>query len=336
MIRKGNKLTNIAREIYKRPDLLDFIKSNRPLKEIFSLPSDLNKDRIDLYKKAYFGICNTDYYKVNLPNENKLFIKMEYANSMGNTHYSRYWIINLFIGEILGVFYPNQTKIIEVTSGSSGIALSIACSLLNYDVTILVPAILPENRIAPMRCKTTNIIKVNGYINDCIFELRNMVQQNEYFPTNHSEEKADLITHIFSRIGYEIINDSIEPDYAILAMGNGTSTIGIAKPLKEKLPKTKIISYRPHFENNPNDIVFGLIGANIDCRHVAIAMNYVDEMKFTSGIDLKLIKSQYKYDTEISNMGLSSLYGIHFAHELANEVHSKNILTIGYDKQDRY
>ena len=328
--------TNVAREIQKRPDIISFLDSNEDLAKLFELPNELPDHRVSLYKKLYFEVGNTVYYRLSLPNNNRLFIKMEYTNAMGNTHYARFWVIYLFLAEILGVIIPGKTKLIEVTSGSSGIALSIAAEKLGYDTTILVPSLLPEKRIKPMRRENVRVIKVDGYINECILKLREMIGQESFFATNHSEEKADVIVKVFSRIGHELINDVGNIDYAVIGMGNGTSTYAIAGVLKQYSDDIQIVSYRPHYEINPDDIVFGLIGANIDCRHVPIAENYVDEMKFTSGISIDDIKHNYQFDTEISNLGYSSLYGIHFALQISQNVTNKVLVSIGYDKIDRY
>lgn len=332
-----NQRTNVNREIIKRPDLIKFLLSNNKLQDVFNLPNSLEKERIATYRKAYFGVGNTDCYKLNLPNNNKLYLKMEYTNAMGNNHYSRYWVVNLFICEILGLITPNETKLIEVTSGSSGIALAMACEALDFDVTIIVPNILPDNRIQPMMRSNTTIVKVDGYVDNCILKLREMLKEGDYFPTNHSEEKADIITYVFSRIGYEIARDIPKPiDYAFLALGNGTSTVAIAKALKDIDPNTHISAYCPNFEENPDEIVFGLLAANVNCRHIPLAMDHVDEKKFTSGVNLNFIETQYIHDTEIKNLGYSSLYGLYFALELAKKVNNKKIVTLGYDKIDRY
>lgn len=340
MLRLEHRLRTVStvnRELGRRPDLKQLLLGNNKLNDIFQLPNDLGEERIATYRKAYFGIGDTECYKLNLPNNNQLYLKMEYTNAMGNNHYSRFWVVHLFICEVLGLITAGETKIIEVTSGSSGIALAMACEALGFDVTILVPEMLPENRVQPMMRATTTIVKVKGYINDCIRKLREMLKEDDYFATNHSEEKADVITYVFSRIGYEIERDISYPiDYAVLAMGNGTSTMAISRALKETNPDIHIAAYRPKFEENPDEIVFGLIAANIDCRHIPLAMEFIDELQFTSGIDLDPLKHHYQYDTEIKNLGYSSLYGLYLAYELAKKVEGKKIVTLGYDKIDRY
>jgi cysteine synthase len=329
--------TNLAREIIKRQDILDFLNSDLPMEGIFDLQNSLTHDRVNLYKGYYFGIGKTECYKVNLPNNNNLYIKMEYANSMGNTHYSRFWLVYLFLCEITGIIELKNSKIIEVTSGSSGIALAMACDILGYNVTILVPELLPESRILPMRKENVEIIKVPGYIMECVDKLKEIVKaDNSFFPTNHSEEKANIITHVFKRIASEIVLSGINLDYSILALGNGTTTYAIGKKLKERYPKIRIQGYKPDFQIKPNDFVFGLTIPNLDFKHMKPALSYIDEVKYTTNVDLRLLREMFSFDTEIHNFGYTSLYGVYFALELSKIVKDKNILTIGYDKIDRY
>lgn len=331
------KRTNLAREIVKRPDIIDLLKSDLPLERIFELPSPLLVNRVNLYKKLYFGVGKTDCYRVVLPNDNYLFIKMEYLNSMGNTHYSRFWIIYLYLCELLGVIVPGNTNIIEVTSGSSGIALATACNLLNYSVTIILPENLPENRVAPMRKENIEIIKVKGYIKECVDTLRDILKNKDhFFATNHSEEKAGVIIDVFKRIACEIVTRVDGIDYAILAIGNGSTTYAIGKTLKENYPNIHIQGYQPNFLTKPDDYIFGLTIPNLEFRHLKEAICYLDEIRFTTNIDIGKTKDIFRYDTEIHNFGDTSLYAVHFSLELAKKVRNKNILTIGYDKLDRY
>lgn len=329
--------STVNRELLGRPDIRGLLTSAEQLDSIFDIENDLREERVTAYRQAYFGVGNTRCYKVNLPNENQLFIKAEYLNSMGNSHYARYWIVHLFICEVLHLIQPGTTEIIEVSSGSSGIALAMACESLDFDVTILVPSLLPESRVRPMQRATTTIVRVPGYIDACIAKLREMLPGGRYFATNHCEEKANVIAYVFSRIANEILQEVREGiDYAFLAVGNGTTTLAISRVLKEVNKHTRICAYHPNYEANPHEIVFGLKAANFECRHIPEAMELVDDLRYTSGIDLQSVRSRYSHDTEIRNLGYSSLYGLHFAYELAQTVHSKRIVTLGYDKIDRY
>ena len=328
--------TNLAREIIGYPEIIEFLNSDLPLEGIFELKNNLPSHRTETYRSLYFGVGKTAFYKMPLENNNMLHIKMEYANRMGNTHYSRFWLIYLFLCEHCGVIHPKSSEIIEVTSGSSGIALSLACKELQFYATILVPEMLPESRVSPMRNNYVSVIRVPGYVPECISKMQQMIKGGDYFATNHSEEKAGIIIYVFKRIASEVIAEKIKFDYAVLALGNGTTTLSIGKRLKEEYPNLICDAYKPNFNENPNSIVFGLVVPNINFRHMKKALSFVDNLLYTNGVDLSIIKKQYSFDTEITNFGYTSLYGLYFALEYAKKHSNSNLLSIAYDKIDRY
>jgi cysteine synthase len=330
--------TNVAHEMPKKPEIRRFLDSSAPIDRLFDLELGLSSNRVGLYKKLYFGIGNSPCYKVNLPNDNRLYIKMEYANASGNTHYSRFWIPYLFVAEALGVVRPNVTKIIEVSSGSSGIALANACKSLELDATIIVPKTLPPKRIAPMRNERVTLVEVDGYIDACLPVLTRLLNEGEFFATNHSEEKANIITAVFSRIALEFVAEYGVPDIAFLGIGNGTTIEAINRVFKAGLPSCRMVGYMPDLQHHPEEVVIGLIAANLEdkLRHVPSSKKLLDEIVFTTDAGLNRVKSTFAYDTEISNMGPSSLYGIELALRLAESNHGLRMFSIGYDKSDRY
>ena len=182
--------------LVNRQDIKDFMDSDADMRHLFELPTAILKERVALYKKLYMGVGDTPCYTVHLPNDNILRVKMEYANAMGNNHYSRCWIPYLFIAETLGVITPGETHLLEVTSGSAGISLSMAAKFLSYELTLVIPDELPSGRTAPMEYYGAEIVRVPGYIEDCIKELRRLLIKNDYFPCNHSEESADILVKI--------------------------------------------------------------------------------------------------------------------------------------------
>lgn len=334
MIMKKQRFKSISDEIENRKDIISFLDSSENIEKLFDIPSSISNDRLLLYKKLYNGIGSTPCYTVNLPNDNILHIKMEYANSMGNNHYSRCWIPYLFIAETLGVIKPGESHLIEVSSGSSGISLSMAVKYLDYKLTLVIPEMLPEGRIAPMKHYGADVIAVPGYIDKCISALRRLIVQNKYFPCNHSEELSDILVKVDKRIASEYYNNYNLPEFCIAGLGNGTSTLAVFDFFKSVSAKTFNITYHPNLKEK--DIVFGLYGTNVNLRHVDPALSISDEIIITTGMDLNIVLDYFKYDTEICNLGISSLYGILIALEKSKNVKEKTFFTIGYDKKDRY
>lgn len=334
MLKRKIHHKNIADQIGSRTDLVEFLDSNKDLVHLFDLPTTISKERVRLFKSLYLGIGNTPCYTIRLPNNNELRLKMEYCNTMGNNHYARCWIPYLFIAETLGITVPNDTHLLEVTSGSAGISLSMAAKYLGYNLTLIVPEMLPVGRTAPMEYYGANVIKVSGYIDKCIEKLHKLLESGEYFPCNHSEEKADILVKVDKRIATEYCKSEGIPDYSIIGLGNGTSTYSIFNYLKKMSPTTHRVTYHPSLDDF--DVVYGLYGPNVKLRHVDPALSLAHERIITSNMNIERVLTHYKFDTEIVNLGLSSLYAIVIALEKSNKVKDKTFFTIGYDKNDRY
>jgi cysteine synthase len=324
----------LYRSSNKIKEILDFLDSNKSIIELFDISNNLSQSRKLQYKSLYQGIGNTKCYEAMLPNNNRIFVKMEYANSMGNSHYSRYWLAYLYIAEASGIIIPGETNIIDVSSGSAGIALALATKYLGYKCTIIVPDCLPESRVLPMIANGAELVRVHGYIDKCIVKLLELVDENRFFPTNHSEEKSDLITKVFKRIAIEFSDEHGAPDYAVLGLGNGSTTFAIFDYLSSLNCQSVKVSYHP--ELSREQLIYGLYGPNVKLRHIELSEKLTDFKFYTNDIILDEINDYFKYDTEIINLGPSSKYGIAISYNLSKTVSNKCFFSIGYDKNDRY
>lgn len=316
-------------------NIINFLDGDSPLENIFDLYPNISKDRLDVFKKLYSSIGKTPVYSIQLENNVFVDIKLEYYNNNGENHYSRYWIIYLFLCEVYGVITPRQTKIIEVTSGSSGISASFACKHLGYNLTMIVPDILPNSRVQPMIDNGVKIIRSKNYIKGCIRELKKqLILDRGLFAANHSEEESDIITKVFSRISKEYILAGYKPDISILGLGNGSSLEAIGNELKNVFPNIKIYSIRPDFRTKSK--VLGLLAPDLNFRHLNNAISLTDKIEYTNNICIDKIRSNFKNDCVISQLGHSSLYSFGVALNLSKKLVNKRIFLIGYDKINRY
>lgn len=331
---KNNRFQTIADKIQGRDDIVSFLEGEGEIKGLFDLPNDLPSERTELYKKLYVGVGNTPVYQVKLPNNNRLHIKSEYFNALGNSHYSRLWVPYLFIAELLGVITPGMSHLIEVTSGNSGIALAMACKALNFQLTLVVPSKLPNGRIEPMLSYGANVEKVNGYIDKCISKLRKLVVISGYYPCNHSEELSDIQVKVMKRIAVEYYREFGLPDYSVIGLGNGTSTLALFDYFNLMQGNIRNIIFYP--DPLKSDIVLGLYSPVASLRHIEPAMALADQTVYTCPNALSDVMSYYPFDTEITNLGHSSLYAISIAMEVAKQASCKTFFTLAYDKIDRY
>lgn len=260
---------NIGELIHQRPDLLELIQGDGDLEGLFALPTNLPPERMSLYRKLYSGVGHTSVRALKLPGGATLHLKLECDNAMGGSHYSRYWIPYLFIAESLGAIKPGHTRLVEVTSGNSGLTLALAAKPLGYDVTLLAPSILPEKRVQPIRDAGAEVVVVEGYVKECVGQMRRMLATGDYFTPNHSEERTDLLVHAMRRISLEYLRDYPAPDTVFAALGNGCSTVGILQPFMDRHPGTARHVYWPAKEFDTP--VVGLMIQEVDLRHIAVA-----------------------------------------------------------------
>jgi cysteine synthase len=326
--------------INTRKDIVDFLYSGKDMNGLFDLETPIEKHRIDLYKECYYNIGNTPVHIIPLRNNNKLHIKMEYENAMGGNHYSRYWLPYLFIAETLELIQPYEDEILEVTSGSSGIALANACENLGYKLTIIVPESITNARLQALEKPCVNIIKVNGYIDACIekmLEIRN-VDRCRYFVSNHSEEKANIITYVFSRIANEFINENGVPDYSILALGNGTSAEAVCTTFQhyQKDKKCWFIAYHPDFSRRNTKPILGLLPPRVKFRHVENIKEKLDDIEFTNCYNIREIRKHHHYDSEVLKLGHTSLYALAIAEKMGRKTENATFFSIAYDEFRMY
>lgn len=327
-------VTNLYRKLVKQKEILEFLKTDSPLENIFDL-LPLDSGRRIIYKTLYSGIGNTPIHEVTLPNDNVLFIKLESANLCGENHYSRYWLIHLALAESFRLIMPQVSKIIEVTSGSSGISLAIACKQLGYQLTLIVPDLLPAGRVKPMLASGAHLIRVNGYIKNCIERLNIEKCRDDYYSPNHSEEKSDLICFVFARIASEFIGAKKKcPDKVILGLGNGTSLFGIANRFKLENPAVEVYSFCP--DKDKEQIVFGLYADNLFFRHMLESDRLINKKMYIQKFNCEDIRRKFIDDAVILSLGHSSLYGIDLACNLAEVSKNQTFFTVGYDKIERY
>lgn len=323
---------NIGELIHQRPDLLEWIQGDGDLEGLFALPSPLPAERVALYRELHEGVGHTPVRTLELPGGARLHLKMECANAMGGSHYSRYWLPYLYIAESLGAIEPGISRLVEVTSGNSGLTLALAAKRLGYAVTLLAPKLLPEKRVRPIREAGAEVIVVEGYVKECVGQMRRLLASGNYFTPNHSEERTDLLVHAMRRISLEYLREHPAPDSVFAALGNGCSTVGILQPFQENHPGTARHVYWP--AKSFDTPVVGLMIQEVDLRHILVAQT----MGTTHAVEGKLseVKQYVRDHVDMSGFdpGWSTWLGIYLA------IHSLPSATTGfltcYDGGERY
>jgi len=198
--------------------------------------------------------------------------------------------------ELSGELTKEKT-IIEATSGNTGIALAWLGHKKGYNVTIVMPENMSQERQQLIKIFGAELILTNGANGvqgaiDAAFELA--AQDSKYFMPDQFSNPANPLTH-YETTGVEILDDFPYDriDFLIAGIGTGGTIVGVAKRLREKYPKLKAIGVEPP----PGDSIQGL-------------------------------RCLEKYTPPILDLGLSSGAVAYHAIKIANEMDEGNIIAI--------
>lgn len=140
-------------------------------------------------------------------------------------------------------------KIIEATSGNTGIGLALAGRLKGYPVVCVMPESVSDERKKIIRALGGEIIFVSSEENlsGCLQKLQEVTQSDpeRYFVANQFANPHNPEIH-YQVTAPEIWQDMRgEVDFFVAGIGSAGTLQGIAKFLKEKKPSVKIVAVEP-------------------------------------------------------------------------------------------
>ena len=193
-------------------------------------------------------IGNTPMIKINYKYQNEIksvYAKLEYYNLTGSIKdRMAYYIIDKAYKN--GDLKKGQ-PIIEATSGNTGISLSALGALYNNPVYIFMPDWVSKERIKIMElygAKVTLVSKEEGGFLECINRANTLAKSINGFTTNQFENKDNITAH-YETTAKELIDKLPQIDSFISGVGTGGTIMGVAKRLKEKNEKIKILALEP-------------------------------------------------------------------------------------------
>lgn len=143
-----------------------------------------------------------------------------------------------------GLLSPGD-RIVEPTSGNTGIGLAVVAGAKGYDLTIVMPASKSSERRQLMRAYGADIDLVEGDISDAKdradqLENEGMVQlrqfENEANPNSHYQTTGK---EILQQVGDRTI------DALVAGVGTGGTITGIGRRLRETFPEVEIVAVEP-------------------------------------------------------------------------------------------
>ncbi len=193
-------------------------------------------------------IGNTPLIRISfpeIPDHITVYGKLE-GNNPGGSVKDRpaYNMINqaLLRGEI-----NNDTKLVEATSGNTGIALAMVAAGLKMNITLIMPENSTQERIDTMRAFGARVILTDeaGTIEYSREVAEKMVEEEGYFMLNQFANPDNYMAH-YNTTGPEMFNDTKgKITHFVSSMGTTGTIMGCSKYLKEVNPSIKIVGVQP-------------------------------------------------------------------------------------------
>ncbi len=193
-------------------------------------------------------IGNTPLVELKNINPNpavKLYAKLEGHNPGGSVKDRA--AFGMIKGGIDKGFIKADSKLIEATSGNTGIALAMIARLYNIYIELVMPENSTQERIDTMRAFGAKVILTpeSGGMEAAIDYAKNKVESEGYIMLNQFGNEDNPGMH-YQTTGPEIFRDTQgKVTHFVSAMGTTGTIMGVSKYLKEQNSAIQIIGAQP-------------------------------------------------------------------------------------------
>ncbi|MDH5357133.1 MAG: cysteine synthase CysM [Gammaproteobacteria bacterium] len=173
---------------------------------------------------------------------NTILVKLEGNNPAGSVK-DRPVISMIRQAQARGDIQPGD-RLIEATSGNTGIALSMVAAILGYKMVLIMPKNMSEERRASMRAYGAEIILTEGMeaARDLALEMET---QGKGKVLNQFGNFDNPLAH-YETTGPEIWRDTDgEITHFVSAMGTTGTIMGVSRYLKEQNSDIQIVGVQP-------------------------------------------------------------------------------------------
>ncbi len=226
------------------------------------------------------------------PPDYRIYLKLEGHNPTGSVkdRVAKYLIEQ---AEVYGLLRPGQ-RVLEPTSGNTGIGLAAICRVKGHPLTCVLPENTSEERRQLLELFGADLVlsPASEGSNGSVRVARELAAADPelYMPFQYGNP-ANALAH-YETTAPEIIADLPDVAAFVAGLGTGGSVTGVGKRLKRWNPAVKVYAAEPEY----GDLVYGL--RNLD-------EGYVPEV-----LDLSVLDSRIK---------VNSLRALEWTRRLAEE-----------------
>ena len=183
----------------------------------------------------------------------RLWVKLEGQNPTGSVK-DRIAIALIEAGEASGELTTDKV-VLEPTSGNTGIALAMVCSMRGYRFTAVMPDNASAERVQLLTAFGAEIIYSEGSkgTNGSVALAQELAVDPKYYMPFQYGNEANVNAH-YSGTGREIVEDLPGVKAFVAGLGTGGTLMGVGKRLKEHDPAIKIVAAEPKL----GELVYGL------------------------------------------------------------------------------
>jgi cysteine synthase A len=137
-------------------------------------------------------------------------------------------------------------RLVEATSGNTGIGLAVVAAARGYDLTIVMPASMSEERRRLLRAYGADLELVEGNMETANERADRIAAEDGGFRVSQFENPANPRAH-YRTTAKEIIDqvEGREIDAFVAGVGTGGTITGTATRLKEEYPDMEVIAVEP-------------------------------------------------------------------------------------------
>ncbi len=276
-------------------------------------------------------VGNTPMVELKRLNQNgkvKVFAKLE-GNNPGGSVKDRAALNMIQSGLERGDIKPGM-KLIEATSGNTGIALAMMARLFDLDIELILPENSTKERLKTMEAFGAKVIVMDG-IEKCRDYAEEKGTSGKYFILNQFANKDNYLAH-YKTTGPELWRDTEHRiTHFVSSMGTTGTIMGSSMFLKEQNNNIQIVGCQPTEGSSipgirrwPEAYLPKIFDASRVDRVIDVSEQDATEMT------RKLARIEGIF------AGMSSGGACHAALKLAQELDEGLIVFIACDRGDRY
>ena len=261
----------------------------------------------------------------------RLFFKMEGHNPGGSVKDRP--ALNMIKSALDRGEIDQNSKLIEATSGNTGIALAMIAGLFHLDMELVMPENATRERVQTMRAygaKVTLTSSDNG-IEGARDYAEAKVQEEGFVMLNQFGNPDNWKAH-YKTTGPEIWKDTEqEVTHFVSAMGTTGTIMGVSTYLKEQNPGIQIIGAQP----TDNSSIPGIRKWPEEYLPKIFDSTKVDRIEEVSEAQARHMTRRLAHEEGVF-AGMSSGGSATVALRIANEIEKGTVVCIICDRGDRY